>query len=224
MILSPNGYPKDNGATDWMDSARHAAMRYLFVAARNNIEDYCNNGILVRCPEGSWAETNPNNFSRDQLIPMVCVLSPKTCKEIFYAHAKRFFFCQNIERDVPGSVKKPWPHSYLDEDGNTVHKVFDYRDPLFLHDVALLIQRSKLYLLYWFIPVGYLSLLAALVINRFTKDAEQNQLICLAKAFGVLRLYRWLTPDYINRLGKYLCGWRDEPDLCLSICRGIYLA
>lgn len=75
-----------------------------------------NSGELVRHPTQSpW--DNPKNFSRDQLIPLVAGLWKREmyslASSVFWAHARRGFFCQNTERDVPGSKKYPWPHLFF---------------------------------------------------------------------------------------------------------------
>ena len=227
-MIFKNEYPRENGSTDFMDSARLSGLLCVFHPSPLNwfLTDYVSHdGICLRCPEGSAAETNPNNFSRDQMIPLISGLYAKEYTDriwsIFYAHAKRAFFCQNIDRDLPGSTKYPWPHSYIDDRGEKVFKVFDYRDLLLPHDIAMLIVAARIYWLYIFIPIGWVSLLLALAFNYFSKDAEQNQIICICKVLGFVRLYKWMTPDWKERTHKYWGGWRDEPLMAHLIIGGL---
>ena len=219
MILSPQGYPRDNGSSDFMDSARLAGMMITFTefpVDNMRMHTYeVQPGILVRCPVGDAKETNPNNFTRDQLLVLVSGFNNlgyhDLNKRIFYAHLKRAFFCQNKDRDLPNTNKRIWPHYFINDRGEKVFKIFDYRDLLLLHDIILLIVAARLYWLYVFIPIGWISLLVALVFNYFAEDSEQNQIICICKVLGFVGFYKLLTPDWKERTHRYWDGWRDEP-------------
>jgi hypothetical protein len=91
---------------------------------RIRIEAYENNGVCVRCPSPTQSPWNsPLNFSRDQLIPLASGLPAAAARRVFWSHAKRLFFCQNIERDKPGSRKHLWPHQFWKDSNPTTKTI-----------------------------------------------------------------------------------------------------
>lgn len=111
----------------------------------NLIDMFWNNGHPVRHPFGGPNYSNPKNFTRDQAIPLMQVLSPS--KIISFLETNRWFF-PNFERDYAGSAKCPWPHRFCKDSRPFVHnlplfgkidlppgcevefKWFDYADPM----------------------------------------------------------------------------------------------
>lgn len=122
---------------DGMDSANRAGVSGVFNVRRKRepLEAYEKDGLCVRHPESEvLGANNPWNFTRDQLSTYVAGLwkqgQYKTVRRIFWAHFKRGFFCQNFERDKPGSKKYLWPHVFFKDsnpDATTVLKKFNIR-------------------------------------------------------------------------------------------------
>lgn len=103
---------------DGMDSCFRAGIATVFKldAIYNGPKNYCHySPTPVRHPLEAPAN-NPKNFSRDQLIPLMGGLYTIDeilySKRIFWQLFRRAFFCFNTERDMPGSTKYPWPHSF----------------------------------------------------------------------------------------------------------------
>lgn len=201
---------------DGGDSAMRAGISSAFgVEFLSKPWAYVNDqGICVRHPvQKPW--DNPNNFSRDQLICLVFGLKREgrltSLNAIFWSHAKRLFFCQNIDRDRRFSRKHPYPHSY-EENGKIVRKLFDYRDPLLPHDVWYLIKCAEIKWLYPFAVIGIPSFIIALFIHTRSKWNEDNQIICQCFANGswAVKLFKWLKPNWKNSVAHYWLS-RNEP-------------
>lgn len=152
-------------------------------------------GVLVRHPSDYPAD-NENNYTRDQLIVYMTGLwkigDTKISRRVFWAHAKRLFFCQNIERDIPGSTKYPWPHSFINDRGEDEKRVFDFRDPLFPDDIMHLILCSRLKMLYPFAIVAYPFLVLSIIVHSKISHSlrEDNQTICKCIVAG--SFFCWL--------------------------------
>ncbi len=163
-------------------------------------------GLMRRHPvQEPW--NNPHNFSRDQTMPYVAGLKALnfkyTIRNIFWAHAKRFFFAQNFERDYPGTTKYPWPHKV---DGKW--RLADFADPLMPNHIGAMIKAGQIYSMYWFLPLAYAFHFAALAANYFTLR-EQNQLIAESYMLGTLRIYR-RTPHWKTASLMY---WTDRNEV-----------
>lgn len=130
MVYTKNGYL--SSVDDNMDSAvRRGLVSMCGLAHESDIRSYeISPGLLVRCPDGSTA-SNPKNFTRDNMLPLVAGLYADghydIIKRVFYSRLKSFLFMQNTERDVSGSKKYLRPHEfYKDSNPNsrTVLKEF----------------------------------------------------------------------------------------------------
>lgn len=214
IYISAENYPMSGN--DLMDSAVRISI-LNFYKKQPLLNTYENNGILVRCPVG-YPSDNPKNCSRDQILMLVAAYhhnnETSICRLIFKACAKRFFFAQNTERDIPGSTKYPWPHSFWkDSVPDTVResRVFDSADPLLPHHIGGLIISTKLYILYPFLLLSLPFLLIELLFPSKDLDKEQNQLIALCSVYGdwALKLYKLRNPNYIKQLNRYW-GLRNE--------------
>lgn len=224
MLLKDNlGLILDNTG-DAGDSCNRTGLYYGFSKdPYNKLNYFVNyNGICVRHPiQVPW--NNPNNFSRDQLIPLIYGLSKDiskigTIRNIFWASAKRFFFAQNFERDYPGTKKYPWPHKMQGGDmaENGKWRMFDFADPLFPDTILHMIICGKLYYLYWFYLIGLPWFIASLYVHcNFYKGDDEGQTISLCAAHGswALRLYRKWRIDYRDRLWQYWTVRRDQQEL-----------
>lgn len=170
-------------------------------------------GIFTRHPSQTpWC--NPNNWSRDQMLPFVAGLSAigeiMPIRRFFWKCARRFFFMQNFERDHAGSKKYPWPHFFTDEFGHKNFHWFDFADPLLPQHIWHIIVAGRMWWFYWFAPLGYLFLLIDLIVHSVSSFVwEENQMIamCFVQGRLWLRLYNQLCPRWHSRNRKY---WQDR--------------
>lgn len=174
-------------------------------------------GLAVRHPtQHPW--NNPWNFTRDQLMPLIGGLYAQgrtdKIRALFWSHAKRLFFCQNFERDVPGSKKYPWPHTFINFKGEKETRSFDFADPLLPHDIYAFARAGK----FWFAPLlypfGFASLILHLFLTRRSGRTDIGTTIAVCYLAGVLPYFRLIVPDYANRLKEYFLGWRKMGVLC----------
>lgn len=208
------GFPVDQTG-DAGDSAVRAGILKLFDrSAKIPINLYEQNGFCVRHPnQAPWS--SPDNFSRDQLIPLAAALPQTAARRVFWAHAKRFFFCQNIERDWPGSRKFLWPHRYWKDSnpnsGITEKRWTNYRDILMPDQIWHLILCARLWPLYWFGLVGIPWLLLSIIGHSLSLHKEHNQIVSQCKVQGqwALALFKVFNPDWKEELRRYW-GRRNE--------------
>jgi len=110
----------------------------------NAINYFWNGGYPVRHPkQHPW--NNPKNFTRDQAIPLMWLLSSDQIKTFLKRNP---WFFPNFERDSIGSAKCPWPHRFYKDSrpspqnfpawgsvqvppgAELEFKWFDYADPM----------------------------------------------------------------------------------------------
>lgn len=225
IYRNSKGYPESRD--DGMDSAVRIGILNLAEDCSQDdkirIQNYeIGNGQCVRCPVDPPSD-NPNNFTRDQLMVLVAGLYKRgyttILRRIFFAHQKRAFFCQNSERDKPGSTKYPFAHwFYKDSNPNTntrtifnnvkldaattldglspvtiEEKSFDFRDPLGPAQIWVLCKAAKLWWLYPIYSIGYLVHLQDIKSQR---GGEQNQLIAQCSVLGTLKKYKEYQPAW----------------------------
>lgn len=223
----------DNASKDGGDSANRAGLlaiagdeQLLFVTRGQELLNlYHKGGICVRHPsQVPW--NNPKNFTRDQLLPLTAGLYAQRryseVRDIFWAHAKRFFFCQNSERDVVGSTKYPWPHSFINDKGVKETRMFDFADPLWPNDIWHLIKAGRMWYLYWFAIIGIPCFLFALGSHcEFYKGDDEGQMIaaCYIQGPWALRMYRTHRKGWISKLESYWNGWRNQPEISSALYR-----
>jgi hypothetical protein len=145
--------------------------------------------------------SNPNNFTRDQLVQFFGGLNKATqqntlglraialARRVFWAHARRLFFCQN-SHDLEGNQKVWWKS----------------RDPLPPSNIGQMILTAKLWPLYIFLPFTTLWLLIDIFFSaKFAQLEENNQIIALCDVYGVwaLKLYCYLNPKWREGLIIY---------------------
>ena len=162
-------------------------------------------GECIRHPE-QIINRNPNNFSRDQLLPLVAGLKRSRqyhlCAKIFYTHKKRWFFCQNSHFH-PSGIRKECPNrTDLLHPGNIWH----------------LILCAKLYRYYWFAPIGYLFQIFDIIFSCFIRPkSEQNQYFIQFAVSGLLPVYLCCHPDFNLSMIRYWGGWRDQIEIAEAI-------
>lgn len=210
MIFDEHGLPRDNGATDFADSARLAGLMALVGhkdMTRNKLLMYSiNNGFdAVRYPfidvaQGiSWSN-NPKNFTRDQLICLVAGLKkldcPVPCIRLLASAETRKSRAQNIEDDVPGSVKK-FPNGA------------DILTPSHMNHLRICAGEKPTLL-------GKAWLMMDIIGSSiFTPMHEPNQLIamCLTAGPFYVKMLRKMNKKLDEAIKEYWCGWRNEPEL-----------
>jgi len=201
-----NGYPKDNGASDCMDSSRLAGLMSLVGHPLTpNLSGYFIGTDPIRCPMEAKA-SDIDTFSRDQLICLASGLfaqgKTEICKVLYYR-----------------LLKKKRAPNWKNDDGT--HKLFG-GDILLPHDLNHLRLCAGLSIN----PIGEFFLKLAIIFNSlFTPMREQNQLICMCILAGsdYVEYYKRLTPLWREALGDYWCGWRNEPELCELIIKKVEL-
>lgn len=223
MIFDQYGLPKDNGATDYMDSARLAGLMSVF--QQPNTPDlknymrfnYLNNQYVgVRHPFegdklGEMPSNNPNNFTRDQLVCLAAGMyfqKHSTFVLILLEEAKkRGWRAQNTEADYPGTTKK-FPNGP------------DWLSP----SVRNHLRRCALQKPTWF---GNLWLKMDIIFNGLfsSVDSEQNQLMCmcLVAGRGYVDMYKRWNKKWDLQTEIYWKGWRNEPELAQAIINYIFV-
>lgn len=213
-----------NETFDGMDSCFRAGIWHTFSDSQiqTELELYVDeNGICVRHPKHK-PSNNPQNFSKDQLIPLMSALynsyGSDLNRKILKATMKRFFFAQNFERDWPGTKKFPWPHKMQGGDpaDNGRWRMFDFADPLFWpHYLYFFAKASRLKWLevLTFIPGAATFLVICLLSRLEPKSKETNQLLCMLKTLGHPwpEIYKCLNPNWFQNVMHY---WnrRNEPE------------
>lgn len=195
---------------DGGDSAHLSGLFVISTHYHIGMHKFLHHGQGIRHPK-QFPWTNPNNFSRDQLMPLVAGLYVENkhleIKKLFFTHMKRLFFCQNIDRDIPGSSKKPYPHKV-----NNKWRIFDYRDPLMPHHIYALASAAKINL--WpLYPLAIITLVIEILSFRFTKNADQGALIATCYIMKELKLFKKLNPKWNEKLKAYFLGWRRQSSL-----------
>ena len=159
-------------------------------------------GIMVRHPyQDPW--NNPNNCTRDQLIPYVAALwaweKHYEADMMMVAHRQRGWRCQNTERDKPGTMKQ-WPNGpdWLAPD-HRLHLKLAAGAPL---EDATALERAWLEA-------------SILWSTKVKPQAEQNQIICQCLVAGpeYVRKYVEGHPNFEGELRRYWGTWRDQREI-----------
>ena len=187
IYLNRNGYPMS--VDDTMDSAVRYSIMVLSGEDSSLLKTYEKDGIVVRCPEGP-PSNNPKNCTWDQLSMLIAAFYKvgdiAALRRIFWACAKRGFFMQNFERDVSGSTKYPWPHSFWKDsiEGTVIErKNFDFADPITPDRLIVLVKAARIYWMYWIFPIAYPMHLLKVSAK---KEGEFNQIIAECYVMGTL--------------------------------------
>lgn len=222
---------KDGG-----DSAHFAGLAAIFGSCEPLDEYEVFDGILARHPY-DYPQNNYNNFTADQLCPLVAGLHTQkqldVSKRVFWSHAKRGFFCQNIDRDMVGSRKSILPHEFykdsipnqttfikklkfsplrfesdIERKPKTIieSRVSDFRDLLGPSEIWHLILCAEIKWLYWFGLIGYPALLVSLLYSvYFNHSNDEGRLISKIVRAGkpFILIYTKLKPNWKNALLSY---------------------
>lgn len=215
IYLDDDKFPVDSTLDGGDSSMRMGMLLLCGQTTACNVRLYeheLDSGILRRHPsQDPWS--NPWNFTRDQLVPITAGLHrlgmESFCQRIFYAHAKRFFFCQNFERDYAGSKKFPWPHTFINDRGEPETRKFDFADVLMPDHIWHLILCARLWYLYPFAIIGIPWFILSLYFHSISSHKEHNQIICQAKVNGkwAVKMFKFLVKDWRVDLWEY---WADR--------------
>jgi hypothetical protein len=216
--------PSNPSYCDGGDSARATGMMAMTGSTGDQalLEQFeVEQGHLCRHPYQN-IYCNVNNFTRDQLVQFFGGLgkaiqqnttgyrSIELARRVFWAHARRGFFCQNTH-DLKDN-KKTWWKS---------------RDPLPLSNIGQMIIVAKIYWLYWLLPVCFMWLLLDIVFASFFQNSkdENNQIVALCDVYGkyTLKLYCSLDRKWQDKLIEYwgiTSGYfRYQPEIGDSIIK-----
>lgn len=152
-------------------------------------------GVLIRCPDQGW-HSNPKCTSRDQTTGWLCFFALASMHEnlwqLFWAHIKRFCFCQNWENEKGG---------------------FQVADSYWLDlDILFgigLIRGFRLWPLYPLLLVlDFFTLINSIIlISKSDPDDvgdDQNHLV-------VMRTQRLIWPTPISWLARKIYYWFRKP-------------
>lgn len=206
MLFDSNGLPKMSGVSDNMDSAFTAGILATFDETFNKnicLKYVTSPGICVRHLNENVAN-NPNNFSRDQLVPLISGLAAleadDICYDILIACQKRGWLAQNTEEDIVGSKKK-WPSGadWLSPSARNHLRICAGEAPSLIGKAWLVVD--------------------ILYASYIDKKHEVNQLLCMCAIAGpvYLKLLKTLKKDLEQNIRDYYCGWRNEPELAETI-------
>lgn len=144
MFADRAGFPVDKGGDGGDSINRAGQIACLTKVWAVDPALYCKANGFTRHPDQiPW--NNPKNLSRDQIAPFIsglhCTESYKSTvmKLLVKAHLGGVLFAPNIERDYPGSIKRPYPHGFINDKGAYEVRSFDYADIL-TPDVYCLIK------------------------------------------------------------------------------------
>lgn len=198
---------------DGGDSANRAGLLAICGKPENLWCYVDSEGLCKRHPiQRPW--NNPWNFSRDQLLAFTAGLKSQDntdlARKILINHAKRLFFCQNFQRDVPGSWKFPWPHTFVNDRGEVETCNFDFADPLFPDHIWHLILCAELRSFYFFAVIGIPWFVVSLwYFCHFDTSDDEGQILaqCQVQGKWAIRLYeKWRTGFW----GKLKAYWFER--------------
>ena len=204
MIYDIFGLPRDNGADDFMDSARLASINELFGKDYIDLTRYTLGTLAVRHPFFEPAN-NPFNFTRDQLICLTAGLFKQNKQE----YVKGLLInnkthAQNIDKDYP-NTPKTWP------DGR------DWLSPSHRGHLRRCAGMEATYFqtLWLYLDIVYNAWVSPL--------SEPNQLICMLYVAGpkYLKLWTKLNKNWRVSIIKYWSNWRAEYELTEQIVNKI---
>ncbi len=205
---------------DGGDSAHISGLKTIF-GESEDLWKYVSDGLAVRCPSQGPKWTNPWNVTPDQLLPLVAGLHKieryDLCRDIFWQRAKQFFFCQDRERDLPGTTKHPYPHTFINDQGLMEARDFDFATPLLPDSILCLIMAGKIWWLYWFSFIGMPFFFLGLWIHcKFDKKNDEGQQLAKCYLLGgrwAFRLYKYLKPGWIVSITTFFDERRKMQEL-----------
>ncbi|MBR0797348.1 hypothetical protein JQ615_18330 [Bradyrhizobium jicamae] len=178
-------------------------------AARTGVAAFCNSavdvallprfevlpGIMVRHPK-HFPWNNPKNCTRDQLKAFLsgCWRARRLdiAQRLTLVHASRGYICQNIEKDEPGSLKKP-PKDFPD--------VLGPDDIMYMHICA---GEDAMYM----DPYGQMALQVAIQRADQNSEVDKTNLMLACIVCGRLNLFVQVHKTYKDMLLYY---FKEDP-------------
>lgn len=186
------GFPRDQGSTDFMDSARLAGIMSVFKWPNFIIQDYSKHENPVRCPESDIPGdecSDPRNMSRDQIVPLMA----------------GYYFQQKVERARSVLNLIRW-NRWRCPNG-------DFLSPSQRDHLKRCGMESDT-------KLGRAWLRADIMFNAYiTPLAEPNQLIAMMMTAGPEHLKLWVKHNskWRQAIRDYWSegagAWRGEPEL-----------
>lgn len=227
IFIGDNNFPVESRG-DGGDSAVRAGLLTLCNHAQSKSIDLKAYekmpGFFCRHPiQYPW--DNVHNYSRDQASCFMAGLTrlsrdswfpddkktyQKMIERYFYARMKSFFFCQNFERDRPGSTKYPWKHTFINDKNKVETRAFDFADPMFPNHIGALILGARLYAFYILVPFCLLVHILLLLIHSKTSDFEENQMIGECSVYRTLWIYKRVHKKWKEISHKY---WSERGEV-----------
>jgi len=205
MIFNTSGFPKDNGATDFLDSSRLAGM---LVISKNpqavDCSKYFVDGNPTRCPSEPGIASNPHTFSRDQLVVLAAGLMLQGHKDqiaSMYKKAEKAFHLAPNNQNDDGSKK------WFGGDFIASHIMGALAKAAGLHPKLSIMQSLLLKFNIW-------------LNNKRTPLNESNQLIAVCVMAGpeYVRQYRDNTPQWKQAILNYWAlSYRNEPEIANAL-------
>lgn len=186
MIFDAQGLPRDNGATDWLDSSRLAGLMVTLGYPRAiNVWAYIDEyGMLIRYP----GDEEPFNFSRDQMVCLIAGMWTKrfqsTNEYVLNTLDHQFWFAPNGDFNSP-SVRNHVALCACDDRPGAL-------------------KTSKL---------GYSWFKWDILWNAYMDPlSEPNQLICMLWVAGpeYIRMWKRHNTQWREAILVYWGGWRGE--------------
>ena len=218
-----NGYPTQNTG-DQGDGSMRAGMgtltNLLFPRPVSIASYEVVWGWMARSPvQKPW--NNALNCTRDQLIPYLAGLNQTgfhgAIRRLGVWHMLRLGFCQDFQRDAPGTWKMPFPATYVNNQGVQVTKVFDFADPLLPNHWWCFIRGGHLYPLYVLYPLCLIFALLS-IYSSIGAGKEQNQVIAEMSFHPpwMMRLYCKWNPGWVANNMNYWMS-RGETEYATAI-------
>lgn len=197
-FTSEAGYPTEEGATTWGDSARLAGMMALVNHPKTpDLRGYVDYRGGCRCP-AMWPERDHRSFTRDQLLPLAAGL----CKQGALADTKYLYLL---------AKKSGWRAQNTHTEQGTLKPWYNGPDWLSPSDRSHLAECAEFTNVH---TLGKDWLRMEIQFNaKFTPEREPNQLIAKCYIARELAYYVEHTPRWREAVMLYWGGWRAEPEL-----------
>jgi hypothetical protein len=203
-MIFQNGLPRDNGATDCMDSSRLAGM--MVIAKHPQAPDcsqYFINGQPVRFPFPDPANANSNNprmFSRDQMICLAAGLMLQGHKDLIASMHKNAL--KSLCR-APNNLNDDGSKKWFGGDFILPHIMGALKVAAGLKPKLNIFERLLLRIDLW-------------QNNRFSPLREPNQLmaVCVMAGPEAIQLLKKSNPQWQQAVNEYWAlSYRNESEL-----------